>query len=103
MKNFLYITPDIRKIGEDYLDVIFNSVNPNVSTISKVASFLGMDKSDDQSGFSLLRGRSLRVFTKSPIPLMSGTAMIAKTPQLVESTDEKLRLITSKSSVTFWS
>lgn len=95
-------SPGIKKIGDDFLDIIFHSINPNVSAITKVASFLGIEKNDEQLSYSLLRGRSLRVFTKSPIPLLSGTAVIAKTPQLIESSDEKLRLITSKSSTTFW-
>ncbi|MCX6808885.1 MAG: hypothetical protein NTW50_04450 [Candidatus Berkelbacteria bacterium] len=87
----------ITKIGPDYLDVVLQSVSPETGILSKFSSFLGIKKEEDKS-LSLFRGRSLRLFTSSQIPLISGNSVIAKTPQLIESTDESLRLIVGKKS-----
>jgi hypothetical protein len=89
--------PNIEKISPDYLDVVLQSVSPEQNIFSKVSSFFGMKKELNKS-LSLFRGRSLRLFTSSQIPLISGNAAIAKTPQLVESSDENLRLIIGKKS-----
>lgn len=95
--------PAIKKIGNDFLDVRLKSMNPaNSALVSKVASFLGMNKDDNESAISLFRARSLRIFTKMKLPLVSYNKTIAKTPQLIESTDEVLRLITAKKSSDFW-
>jgi hypothetical protein len=98
VKNFLISNfhPNIKKIGMDFLDIVFTSVNPeDGSILSKISSMFG-SKPDDQSTKSLLRARSMRIFTKSQVPIYSHNTVIAKTPQLIESTDETLRLITGK-------
>ncbi len=88
--------PGINKIGEDYLDIVMTSVDPNKSILSKIGFLFGTKEKKDNAAFSLLRGRSLRLFTKSQIPIISSDYKIAKTPQFIESTDEHLRLITAK-------
>jgi len=88
--------PDIKKIGEDFLDIVMTSVEPNDSIISKFGAFFGSQNKTSDNALSLLRARSLRLFTKSQMPISSGGHTIAKTPQLIESSDEYLRLITAK-------
>jgi hypothetical protein len=72
------------------------SVDPNDSIISKFSAIFGAQKKTSDDTLSLLRARSLRLFTKSQMPIISGDHIIAKTPQLIESSDEVLRLITAK-------
>jgi len=94
--------PLIKKIGVDFLDISMISVRPeNGSIISKISSVFKTVQ-DDKLAYSLLRARSLRVFTKNQIPLITSETQIAKTPQLIESTDENLRLITAKNAPVFW-
>ena len=88
--------PGIKKIGDDFLDIVMTSVEPSGSIISKFSTFLGMEKKISDNSLSLFRARSLRLFTKSPMAIISGDGTIAKTPQLIESSDELLRLITAK-------
>ena len=88
--------PEIKKIGDDFLDIIMTSVEPDDSIISKFSSFLGMEKKTGDNSVSLFRARSLRLFTKSPMAITSGDGIIAKTPQFIESSDDFLRLITAK-------
>lgn len=90
-------SPKIRKIGDDYLDIIMTSVDPaEKSLASKFSALLGIEKSEEPASFSIFRARSLRLFTKTQIALVSAEGLIAKTPQFIESTDNFLRLITSK-------
>lgn len=84
--------PSIKKIGSDFLDVTMTSVSNPDSFLSK---FFGK-KSENKLGESLFRARSLRIFTKSQMPIMAGGSQIAKSPQLIESSDDLLRLITAK-------
>lgn len=86
------------KIGPDYLDIIFQSVSKDESASSKLKSILGFG-SGEKTDNSLFRARSLRLFTSSQIPLSSNGHVVAKTPQLVESSDENIRLIVGKKSV----
>lgn len=90
--------PTIQKIGPDFLDIIMSSVDPRESVVlSKFASILGLSKPNvTDLSLSLFRARSMRIFTKMQIPIIAGNQIIAKTPQFIESTDESLRLITSK-------
>jgi len=84
--------PEIKKIGEDYLDIIMESVNPNKSNFFKaISGLIGLES--DEKSLSLLRARSLRIFTSAQIPISANDQMLAKTPQLIESSDENLRLI----------
>jgi len=87
--------PEIKKIGDDFLDIVMSSTSPRDSVLSKLGFFLGK-KSEGKLSTSLLRARSLRIFTKSQLLINTGNYTLAKSPQLIESTDETLRLITAK-------
>lgn len=95
--------PQVKKIGMDYLDVIFSSVDRNVGILTKISSIFTNQAVDDRSQ-SLFRARSLRIFTKTPVAIVSSGSkcFLAKTPQLIESSEEKLRIITAKNSNNFW-
>ena len=89
--------PGIKKIGDEFLDIMFTSVaDEQDSLMSKFSSIFGNKKKENELEFSLVRGRSMRIFTKSPMPIISGNDVIAKTPQFIESTDESLRVITAR-------
>lgn len=89
--------PEIKKIGPDYLDIVMQSVNQNEGSLfKKLSAIFGLSKSDNNLELSLFRARSLRLFTNSQINLVSGSYSVAKTPQLIESSDENLRLIVGK-------
>lgn len=94
--------PSVKKIGDDFLDIMFTSVGREDSIIHKFANIFGREKKETDLTLSLFRARSLRIFTKMQLPLFAGTSLVAKTPQLVESTDEYLRLITAKKASLFW-
>jgi len=99
VKNFAVANyhPGIKKVGDDFLDIMFTSVSDEPSSIlNKFSSIFSTKKKEGDLEFSLIRGRSLRIFTKSPMPIISGNDMIAKTPQFIESTDESLRVITAR-------
>lgn len=86
---------EITKIAPDHLDIVMKNTGPKqTGVLAKLSSFFG--GSDEKIGNSLFRARSLRLFTSSQINLMTDSYSVAKTPQLVESSDEDLRLITSK-------
>jgi hypothetical protein len=95
--------PDIKKIASDHLDIMIESASSGDSAMTKFASFLGFGKKDTKIYQSLFRARSLRIFTKSQIPILANGITLAKSPQLIESTDENLRLITAKKMGEFWS
>lgn len=84
-----------KKIDPDHLDITFQSTEAGLSTLSKIASLFG-SKHSTEKDFSLFRARSLRLFTSSQIGLISHGHQIAKTPQLVETSDDNLRLIVGK-------
>lgn len=89
--------PGVRKIGDDYLDIMMTSVDPNESAlIKRLSTLLGNKNPQDERTYSILRARSLRIFTKTPMGILSNDTLLAKTPQLIESSDEYLRLITGK-------
>lgn len=100
VKNFLIsnFSTKITKLGPDFLDIVFQSIGKTESTLSRLSEILGILKETDKS-YSMLRARSMRLFTNSQIPLVSGKDIIAKTPQLIESSDENLRLIVGKKAV----
>jgi diacylglycerol kinase family enzyme len=90
--------PEIKKLDPEFLDVVFQSISQRESgLLGKLGSFLGSKKSAGNE-LSLLRARSLRLFTSNQIPLLAGNDVVAKTPQLIESSDEKLRVIVGKKS-----
>jgi hypothetical protein len=84
-----------KKIDNEHLDVIFQSVKKMGSPLSKLKAIINF-RSETEKDFSLFRARSLRLFTSSQIPLLSNGNMIAKTPQLIETSDDVLRLIVGK-------
>jgi diacylglycerol kinase family enzyme len=87
---------DIEKFSPDHLDIKISSVeNPS----GGIMTFL-FGKKSAATGSSLIHARSLRIFTKYQIPLILENYIIAKTPQLIESSDEKIRIITAKGIIT---
>lgn len=94
--------PDIKKIADDFLDISITSADVNDSFMGKFSSIFGAKREDNKLSYSLLRARSLRIFTKTQLPLVIGDSVVAKSPQFVESTDEYLRLITAKTVSNFW-
>jgi len=91
--------PTVTKLDLDFLDIIFRSTNPkDIAFLSKIGSFFGAKKQNDND-LSLIRARSLRLFTSNQIPLLSGNDTVAKTPQLIEVSDDLLRIIVGKKSL----
>lgn len=85
------------KIDQEHLDIIFQSVGREASAFSKITSIFGL-KGQISNDFSLFRARSLRLFTSSQVPLLSNGYQIAKTPQLIETSDDNIRLIVGKNA-----
>ncbi|MFA5926904.1 MAG: diacylglycerol kinase family protein [Patescibacteria group bacterium] len=97
------VYPGVKKRGIDYLDVLIKSAEPKDGPmLSRLASIFGAKKNNKDKLISLFRARSLRIFTKTPLALISNGKTIAKTPQLVESSDEPLRLITARKGAHPW-
>lgn len=104
LKNLLVAnySHGVKKIADDFLDIVAESVDPKQSyLLTRLGSAFGLSNKTENT-FSLFRARSLRIFTKTPIPLVSHQTVLAKTPQLIESSDEYIRLITAKKAMTFW-
>ena len=98
-KNFMVSNyhPGIKKFGPDYLDIVIESQPPDKSSIvDKFKSIFGTKTITEAKALSTMHARSMRIFTKRPVPILAGDKMIAKTPQLIESSDEMLRLIVSR-------
>lgn len=85
-------SPKIKKIGDDYLDIVIHSVGQSEKGF--LAKFFGGKSASE--GYSIFRARSFRLFTSNQIPISVNGNTIVKTPQLIESSDETIRLITSK-------
>ncbi len=95
--------PELKKFAPDHLDITMTSVDPcSNKLLSTLASVFGLKSEQVDKSHSLFRARSLRVFAKKSMPLIMENKLIAKTPQLIESTDEKLRLITAKNAAKIW-
>lgn len=91
--------PNIEKKLEDHLETVIESSNPKSNgLLSRLGSLFSVQRAEYRNNMTFIRARSLRIFTKKPIPLVCGDKIIAKTPQYIESTDEKLRLIVAKNS-----
>lgn len=89
--------PGIKKVGQDFLDVVIESEPPaSSSLIDQFKSMFGTKVTSEAKAMSMIHARSMRIFTKRPVPIIAGNKMIAKTPQLIESSDEMLRLIVSR-------
>jgi len=98
-KNFMVSNyyPGVKKVGQDYLDVVIESQPPAPSSlIDQFKSIFGTKEVSEAKAQSLIRARSMRVFSKKPVSIIAGDKMIAKTPQLIESSDEMLRIIVSR-------
>lgn len=91
--------PSIKKIGDDFLDILLESTNPSNSFLSKLNIFASK-KMENKLTSSLFRARSLRIFTKNQLAINTSNYTLAKSPQLIESTDDTLRLITAKKAST---
>lgn len=90
------ICADVKKISPEFLDIIFESVDPKENgLLDRISNLIGLSK-DKGGEFSMIRARSLRIFTSSQIGLVTPAGSIAKTPQFVESSDDFLRLIVGK-------
>ena len=98
-KNFMVSNyyPGIKKIGQDYLNVVIES-QPRISSsfVNQFKSIFGTKVASEAKAISTISARSMRIFTKKPVSIIAGDKMIAKTPQLIESSDEMLRLIVSR-------
>ena len=87
--------PDIKKRFNDHLDVVTESETKKRSGL--LAKFgIGASKDAVENNISFIRAKSLRLFTKKPTPLVSGDKIIAKTPQYIEVSDERVRTIVAK-------
>jgi len=85
----------IKKIAPDHLDIVMKNVAPKKAGLMATFSSLFGGK-NESLGNSIFRARSLRLFTNSQVNLLNGDYIVAKTPQLVESSDDDLRLIVGK-------
>lgn len=98
-KNFMVanLYPGIKKIGADYLDVVIES-EPEIShtLLDRIKSVFAAKTFSDSRAMSLIHARSMRLFTKRPIAIIAGDKTIARTPQLIESSDGQIRLIVSR-------
>lgn len=101
-KNFLISNyhAEITKKHDDHLDVIVESLkNDSNSLIARLSRYLlSPAKTDHENNISVIRARSMRLFAKRPVALVAHDKIIAKTPQYVECSDEKLRIIVAKNS-----
>ncbi len=89
--------PEIQKKFSDHLDIVIESIkNTPQGLLNKLNRLIKPlpDKKGDNITFT--RTKSVRVFTKTPCPLISGDKIIAKTPQLIESSEESIRIIVAK-------
>lgn len=89
--------PEIQKKFSDHLDIVIESVKNTPSGLFNRLNRL-IKSSPEKKGenITFTRAKSVRVFTKTPCPLVSGDKIIAKTPQLIESSDETIRIIVAK-------
>lgn len=91
--------PEIQKKFVDYLDVAMESIKQKPTGIFKrISSIIRPSEQNLSDNISFVRAKSLRVFTKTAIPLVAGDKIIAKTPQLIESSEDKIRIIVAKNS-----
>ncbi len=86
--------PEIKKLNDDHLDVALQGT-PKLSVFDKVKSLVLTGESNGKD-MSLIRARSLRLFTKTPTPILLHGKTICKTPQLLETSDELLKIIVAR-------
>lgn len=93
--NISNFSEQLCKKDPDFLDITIESINNDQGGFfSKL-----FGSKDKRIGSSHFQARSLRVFTKYQIPFLLDNYIVAKTPQLIETSDEKLRIITSKENI----
>lgn len=91
--------PEILKKFADNLDVAMESIRQKPTGIfKKISNIIKPSEQNLSDNISFVRAKSLRVFTKTAIPLVAGDRIIARTPQLIESSEDKIRLIVAKNS-----
>ena len=88
--------PEIKKLHNDYLDIALQGT-PKLSVFDKFKSLVATQSGGDKD-ISLLRARSLRIFTKTPTPILLDNKIVCKTPQLLETSDEMLKIIVARKS-----
>jgi len=88
--------PEIKKLHDDHLDVALQGT-PKLSVFDKLKTLVAPQSSGDKD-ISLLRARSLRIFTKTPSPILLDNKIVCKTPQLLETSDELLKIIVARKS-----
>ena len=86
--------PEIKKLHNDYLDIALQGI-PKLSVLDKFKALVKTQNSNGKD-ISLLRARSLRVFTKTPTPILLENKIICKTPQLLETSDKMLKIIVAR-------
>lgn len=85
----------VEKLSPDHLDIVVQSVEKSHGLFSKFSSLFSHSKANEND-ISIFHARSLRVFTSAQVQLVAPGGPVAKTPQLLESSDENLRLIVGK-------
>ncbi len=89
--------PEIQKKYSDYLDVVIESIkNQPSGLLNRLNRFIKPAAENKGDNITFIRAKSIRIFTKTPSPFVSGDKIIAKTPQLVESSEETVRIIVAK-------
>jgi|GEM_PF-625262 len=86
----------INKRAPNYLDIVAESEEIEHNGFLSMFSGLFKTKSSSQKSLSLFHARSLRIFAKKSITIKAGEESITKTPEYIESTDQKVRIITAK-------
>lgn len=90
------VSSQIKKINPEYLDVIIQSeLTKNTGILGSIANLFKSNETPEKN-LTIIRARSMRIFSNKSIIIRSGNMIISKTPQYIESTDEKLRLIVGK-------
>ncbi|MFA7244098.1 MAG: diacylglycerol kinase family protein [Patescibacteria group bacterium] len=90
------IEPNVKKPKPEYLDVTIQSdIQHENGILEKISGLFTLNKILEKN-ISTFRARSMRIFTNKSVFITSGGSVISKTPQYIESTDEKLRLIVGK-------
>ncbi len=86
---------DIEKHQDDELDIVLESTSDrNPGFFEKLLS--RKKHSPNEENITYLKSPFIRIFTKKPVSLVCGDKIIAKTPQNIELTAEKIRLIVAK-------
>lgn len=90
--------PNIEKKDPEFLDIFVQSCDPTKNSIAtRIKSlFSNVSQTRDEKETTKIRARSLRIFSKKPLSLLLDGKIVSKTPQLIETSDNTLRLIVAK-------